>query len=144
MEVLSAFIREHSREKWPPGLKEGEEGWTRADVQAALTVVGRRDIKRDIRRIDLYNVHLIATDLNGADLSGTILNRAYLERTGLRKANLSGVPLNRQPFKARTLTARNSAARTSQTRPLLTGTSPMRTSRTLGGPAARQFRRAGD
>jgi hypothetical protein len=91
MEVLSAFIREHSREPWPDPPEEGR--WTRPDVQAALTVVGRRDIKRDIRRIDLYDVHLVKTDLNGADLRGTILNCAYLKRTGLRGANLSGVPL---------------------------------------------------
>jgi hypothetical protein len=82
MEVLAAFIRVHSHEEWPPG-REGEgEGWTRPDVQAAVTVIGRRDRKRDIRLIDLYAVHLIATDLNGGDLSGTILTRAYLERTG--------------------------------------------------------------
>ena len=45
MEVLTAFIREHSREQWPPpdtGNPEQERS-TRPDVQAALTVVGRRD-----------------------------------------------------------------------------------------------------
>ncbi len=57
MEVLTAFNREHSHEPWPPSDPSGQE-WersTRPDVQAAFTVVGRREAKRDIqdRRIDL-------------------------------------------------------------------------------------------
>ena len=55
MEVLTAFIREHSQEKWPPSGTGGQnrERSTRPDVQAALTVVGRRDAKRDTRPLDL-------------------------------------------------------------------------------------------
>src|SRR5512142_2190097 len=47
MEVLTAFIREHSNEQWPPSDPGGQEQErsTRADVQAAVTVVGRRDAK---------------------------------------------------------------------------------------------------
>jgi hypothetical protein len=51
MEVLTAFIRDHSREPWPvdkDGAQHGEKK-TRPDVQAAATVVGRRDVERDIR-----------------------------------------------------------------------------------------------
>ena len=49
MEVLTAFIREHSREPWPPPDPGGQEQGrsTRPDVQAAVTVVGRRDPDRD-------------------------------------------------------------------------------------------------
>ena len=48
MEVLTAFIREHSREQWPviATVQHGEK-MTRPDVQAAVTVVGRRDAKHD-------------------------------------------------------------------------------------------------
>jgi hypothetical protein len=45
MEVLTAFIREHSHEQWPPSdhpASRGQEPSTRPDVQAALTVVGPR------------------------------------------------------------------------------------------------------
>jgi hypothetical protein len=66
MEVLAAFIREHSRERWPPsdaGSPEQERS-TRPDVQAAVRVVARRDAKRDILPIDLTGA-----DLPGADLS---------------------------------------------------------------------------
>jgi hypothetical protein len=56
MEMLTAFIREHSREQWPPPDRQGQtRRWTRRDVQAAVTVVGRRDAKHDIpdRPLDL-------------------------------------------------------------------------------------------
>jgi len=50
MEVLTAFIREHSREQWPPsdaGSPE-QERLTRPDVHTAITVVGRRVDPRDV------------------------------------------------------------------------------------------------
>src|SRR6266568_2655897 len=48
MEVLTAFIREHSREQWPPSNADQsvQERLTRPDVQAALTVIGRRGAER--------------------------------------------------------------------------------------------------
>ena len=51
MEVLAAFIREHSREQWPPSNPRGREQKhsMRPDLQAAITVVGRRDVKHDIQ-----------------------------------------------------------------------------------------------
>jgi len=122
MEVLAAFIREHSLEQWPspdtdssgrtgaasqalpdtigawwrartvrylamrssspPGDPE-QERLTRPDVQAAITVVGRRDAKRDILPIDLTHA-----DLAGANLVGLNLTRA-----NLTDASLTGVPL---------------------------------------------------
>ena len=56
MEVLVTFIREHSPEQWPVPKSEDvplPERMTRPDVQAALTVIGRRDTGRDNRPIDL-------------------------------------------------------------------------------------------
>jgi hypothetical protein len=117
MEVLTAFIREHSREPWPvdsDGAQHGEKK-TRPDVQAAVTVVGRRDAKRDIRRIDLTGADLTRANLRGAYLAlpanvarllwaadalpadvfpgGTDLTDAHLvgadlDRANLRRANL--------------------------------------------------------
>jgi hypothetical protein len=67
IEVLSAFIREHSREMWPPAASDSERGKqsTRADVQAAATVIGRRVVKRDIRPVDLTGVNLPRVILTG-------------------------------------------------------------------------------
>jgi uncharacterized protein YjbI with pentapeptide repeats len=113
MEVLTAFIREHSHEpyvsrrrltpdnvvlpngrlykrlyRWLiPELRD-QERTTRPDVQAALTVVGRRNIRRDIRRIDLRGA-----DLSTADLHGANLRRANLMDVNLRGANLSEADL---------------------------------------------------
>ena len=103
MEVLTAFIREHSCEPWPlPRTEEEEDAdlveFTRPDVQAALTVVGRRDAKHDHDRgsIDLIRADLTRANLTGADL----IARTYDGRTS----------------SARTSTAPTSAGRTSAAR----------------------------
>jgi uncharacterized protein YjbI with pentapeptide repeats len=114
MEVLTAFIRDHSREPWPvdkDGVQHGEKK-TRPDVQAAATVVGRRDVKRDIRAIDLTGADLVGADLRGATLRGTpriprsgrtedldiepvgaILRDAILRGADLTRANLFAADL---------------------------------------------------
>ena len=80
MEVLTAFIREHSREPRPPTGPGGPEPERspRPDVQAALTVVGRRDVKRDVRPIDLGRADLAGANLSDADLTGVYLHHATL------------------------------------------------------------------
>jgi uncharacterized protein YjbI with pentapeptide repeats len=102
MEVLTAFIRDHSREPWPVtghGVQHGEKK-TRPDIQAAVTVVGRRDAKRDIRAIDLTGADLTGADLTLATLRGrtrslghgdldTALPGAILRGANLRGANLT-------------------------------------------------------
>jgi hypothetical protein len=70
MEVLTAFIREHSHEQWPPS---GQGQSTRPDIQAALTVVGRRDPHRDIRPIELASAALAEADLADTNLAGADL-----------------------------------------------------------------------
>ena len=48
VELLTAFVREHSRAQWPlsaddePGVIHERERVTRPDVQAAITVIGRQ------------------------------------------------------------------------------------------------------
>ncbi len=96
MEVLAAFIREHSHEPWPPpdhpaSYPPGR--LTRPDVQAALTVIGRRLAKRDIQPIDLSNTNLVTANLSGADLGGASLTCADLTRADLTKASLAGADL---------------------------------------------------
>jgi Pentapeptide repeats (8 copies) len=89
MEVLTAFIREHSREQWqqPSDTAETRNGATRPDVQAALTVVGRRNSQNDDpREIPVLN-------LRGAYLRGALLIEANLSRADLTRADLSGANL---------------------------------------------------
>jgi hypothetical protein len=100
IEVLSAFIREHSREPWPqaePGADPPRRE-TRPDVQAALTVIGRRDRERDARAVDLSRANLTGADLSHgflpeADLTNACLIRANLSHACLVRAFLTGVDL---------------------------------------------------
>ena len=92
MEVLAAFIREHSREQWPvPGSDDAAvpERTTRPDVQAALTVIGRRDAARDRRRIDLHGADLIRANLTRANLTHANLTGAILSATNLADTELA-------------------------------------------------------
>ena len=91
MEVLTAFVREHSREQWPLPEHDTDPApppERRADVQAALTVIGRRHASRDTRPIDLARA-----DLTGADLTGALLFRADLTGAHLTGADLTGADL---------------------------------------------------
>jgi hypothetical protein len=98
IEVLTAFIREYSRDKWP---KTGPGRWTRPDVQAAVTVVGRRPAKHDFedRPIDLYGAILICANLRGANLRGATLRGADLTGADLRDAILVGADLRDVPLR---------------------------------------------
>jgi hypothetical protein len=98
MEVLAAFVREHSHEPWPPpaGDEPGEPSGrrTRPDVQAAVTVLGRRNPRHDRQRINLADVELTGADLSGARLTGADLTRASLTDATLLSADLSGADLS--------------------------------------------------
>jgi hypothetical protein len=120
VEVLAAFIREHSREQWPPPdhpASRDQERSTRPDVQAAAAVLGHRDPRQDKRRIhlndaDLAGVHLrdanlAGTDLRGADFTGAVLREAHLESADLRGADLTHADLSRANLADTYLTGAN-------------------------------------
>lgn len=96
-EVLAAFVREHT------GVPMADDSDWRAehhhqgagayprpdtDVQAALTVIGRRP-----RRPERNDVDLSLTDLCGADLSSLNFDKVWLWRAKLRDAKLLGTSL---------------------------------------------------
>jgi uncharacterized protein YjbI with pentapeptide repeats len=92
MEVLAAFVRGHCREQWPPqepGAPRPAHS-TRPDVQAALTVISRRDVTQDKDEIDLRSADLTAASLGGADLSGANLRWTNLANVFAAQANLAG------------------------------------------------------
>lgn len=66
------------------------------DIQAALTVIGRRDVNKDPsdRQIDLSSTNCCGARLSEASLQGANLRRANLSDTILVGANLSGAYLS--------------------------------------------------
>ncbi len=115
MEVLTAFVRKNSpipaeTKKLEERSEEKLKALEKLDpvdiqIQAALTVIGRRDGKRDYtsdegpeantKRLDLSNSNLIGADLSGADLSSADLSRAILYRADLSGADLDSANLDR-------------------------------------------------
>jgi uncharacterized protein YjbI with pentapeptide repeats len=101
VEVLSAYIRGHSsRAQTLVGSEAIAPLRVRAaDIQAALTVLGRRTVvhgdplvlelsRLDFRKADLSSAQFYMADLTEADLSGALLQRANLHVANLRKARL--------------------------------------------------------
>jgi uncharacterized protein YjbI with pentapeptide repeats len=113
IEVLTAFVREHSR---IPNDGTRPERRPFPDVQTALTVVGRRNKEHDIRALDLTGAYLTCVDLRGVDLrggdlTGADLTEANLTEANLTEANLTGARLIRANLtRARLTDARLSSA----------------------------------
>jgi Pentapeptide repeats (8 copies) len=93
METLTAYVRE--RAPWPPiratePIEKGEEEEPRpeTDVQAVLTVIGRRCLEHeDYEDRDQF------LDLSGTDLRGTTGYKAHLEKVSFIWAHLEGASL---------------------------------------------------
>ena len=109
LEVLTAYLRHHAQRAGvpeqqpsgsvltrlfappPPSLRPAPAA-LRADLQAALTILGRRAARKGkaTRRLDVHH-----TDLRGADLRGADLRQANLSRIDLSGADLRGADLRR-------------------------------------------------
>ncbi|MGW4527716.1 pentapeptide repeat-containing protein [Amycolatopsis sp. NPDC004378] len=107
MEVLTAFIREHA-----PVSPCNEDRSPDADIQAAVTVIGRRDATHDVDPIDLHNTCLPQVSLFYANLAGAIFDGATLSRADLRGTDLSSASLTN----ARLVKATNGLFRMSEVR----------------------------
>ncbi|HEX8736234.1 MAG TPA: pentapeptide repeat-containing protein, partial [Pyrinomonadaceae bacterium] len=102
MEILSAYIRESTKKKEeiaennsnkPANVnvnetKKNEKITT--DIQAALTIVGRRKIEQDSKtdKINLSGANLNRSNLNGSNLRKADLREANLIEASLREASL--------------------------------------------------------
>jgi hypothetical protein len=99
LEALCAFVRDRTK-------TDTGEGPPATEIQAALTVIGRRTVMENgwldlrnahIPNVDLRDAHLLyaylySTDLHGADLRGADLRGAYL-LANLRGADLTDAHL---------------------------------------------------
>ncbi|MEJ3742547.1 pentapeptide repeat-containing protein [Actinomycetes bacterium KLBMP 9797] len=92
IEVLSAFVREHA--KLPAVQPASDE--TTADVQAALTVLGRRPERPQLepRPINLIRTWLPRADLRDGRLRGVVLCGANLRGADLIRTQLQGAHLD--------------------------------------------------
>ena len=84
LEALCAFVRDGTI-----GMIVNDER-PATDIQAALTVIGRRTSGPG--RINLFRANIISANLNGANLRGANLRRANLSGAFLVDADLSGSP----------------------------------------------------
>ena len=126
MAVLTTFVREHSHDPDAHGELTEEDSNVnerrvreriRPDLQAALTVIGRRNSTNDVDFIDLSHASLRFAnmrhmDLEGADLSftsliGVNLNSAHLEGVQLLKANLTQADLSEANLTSATIDGAN-------------------------------------
>ena len=102
MEVLTSFIQMNT----PLQNSKSSLEKIPKDIQAALTVIGRRESLQDPenRKLDLSEANLSGANLTKANLSGANLTKANLSRADLRlthlieadlsRADLRGVELN--------------------------------------------------
>ena len=114
VDVLTGFVREHA--PWPRGnglpsskspASESPAPRPPADVQAALTVLGRRVIPQDWQgpHLDLSQTDLRGADLRAAQLEGTYFTAAHLEGALLNGAHLEAAILSRTHLAGADLTA---------------------------------------
>ena len=105
-DVLSAFVRQHAP-RAPTATAEDrhllELGVRVPDVQAAVTVLGRRTIlatdpQLDLRRVDLRRADLQSLDFHNANLVGAQLIGATLSNARLQGAKLSDAQLQWTTF----------------------------------------------
>lgn len=93
VEVLTAFVREHTRD----GPRNPKDGKVTADVQGALTVLGRFPIERSEpprRHMDFYHCGLSDADLMGADFRNAMFYYCQLVDTRFAGACLDGAGLS--------------------------------------------------
>jgi hypothetical protein len=109
MEVLTAFVREQSHKQRPEEDNQSGTGvplrTTRPDVQAAVSVIGRRDPRNDRRAVNLNSAKLTGANLTGAKLAGAKLNSADLTGADLTGADLTRAQLTDANLTGADLTA---------------------------------------
>jgi uncharacterized protein YjbI with pentapeptide repeats len=99
MEVLADFILKHSREKRPPPELAADDDrnarTTRPDVQAAVSVIGRRNHRNDCKPVNLNRADLTAANLTNANLTNAQLCAVQLTNANLTSADLADANLVR-------------------------------------------------
>jgi hypothetical protein len=103
MEVLTSFIRSFDPEKFiaMEGLGEGDPSdiiTVPPDIQAAFTVVGRRNIEKDKNQINLSGAFLVGVDVSGLNFSHVNLSRANLKNSKFSNISFCKANLKKSRF----------------------------------------------
>jgi hypothetical protein len=96
MEVLTAFVRQHSAWVEEVETAEASQRDIRPDTQTILTVIGRRGPtynNGESQRLNLSGTDLRWAILNGAKLDGVDFTSAHLDKAELKAAELRGAIL---------------------------------------------------
>ncbi|WP_223280088.1 pentapeptide repeat-containing protein [Nostoc sp. PA-18-2419] len=99
MEILTNFIRKNTSYISQKQVITNSSVKVREDIQAALTVIARRDVNNDPENQQL--------DLSYTDIRGANLNGANLEQTNLYQTNLGGANLIEANLEGAILSAAN-------------------------------------
>ncbi|HST92310.1 MAG TPA: pentapeptide repeat-containing protein [Brevundimonas sp.] len=98
VEALAAYVREHAQLRRDEAQAAASDGHfagpkPRTDVQAAVTVLGRRPNRTERNALDLSGTDLSGADLRAARLAGATLDRSRLQRVNLSGGDLTGASL---------------------------------------------------
>ncbi|MFE4714829.1 pentapeptide repeat-containing protein, partial [Paenibacillus sp. NPDC056722] len=104
VEVLSALVRTHTPAPTTCSRPSGTSPDLPADIHAAITVIGRRDITLDRNLADLSKSCLHSVNLTGEKLIHTDLSDANLSNANLHDADLTGALLFRTKLVGANLT----------------------------------------
>ncbi|MBC1223719.1 pentapeptide repeat-containing protein [Nostoc sp. UCD121] len=129
MNILTSFIRKNTLYRPQEEVKINLLEKVRLDIQAALTVIAKRDIDKDpkneqldlsyidmrganlhkanLQQTNLYQANLAGANLREANLAGAILSAANLEGANLKGANLEGAILSAANLKGANLKGAN-------------------------------------
>lgn len=129
MDILTTFVRENAPYMPQEKITSNLSTKVSVDIQAALTVIARRDVNKDpeneqldlshtdmrganlnkanLEQTNLYQANLAEANLTEANLAGAILSAANLEGTNLYLANLEGAILSAASLKGANLFGAN-------------------------------------
>jgi hypothetical protein len=96
MDILTTFIRKNAFYMPHNEVISNPFAQVSGDIQAALTVIARRDVNKDPEneQLDLSHTDMRGANLNGANLEQTNFYQANLAGANLREANLEGAILS--------------------------------------------------
>ena len=109
MDILTTFVRANSPYMPQEKITSNSTVKIRTDIQAALTVIARRNTNKDLEneQIDLSHTDMRGVNLKGANLEQTNLYQVNLSGANLRKANLAGAILSAANLEGADLTRAN-------------------------------------